>query len=574
CTSLTSVQLPDGLTRIGGFSGCTALTSVNIPNSVTTIEGNAFSGCTSLTSIEIPNSVEEIYANAFSGCTYLASIDIPNNVTYIGNEVFSNCSSLKSINVNEKNANYSSLDGVLFNKDKTKLIKYPEGKEDKSYSIPNDVTEIANAFRNCIFLTSVRLPSGLKIIGSVMEFDGCSSLQSIEVDEKNENYTSIDGVLFYKDKTRLVLYPAAKENESYSIPNGVVWIDYAAFNRCSNLVSVVIPSSVETIIFHRGFYRCTSLKSIIVDENNKDYSSVDGVLFTKNKGALLQYPLGKTDTSYSIPDSVKYIGDEAFCGCTYLNSVEIPNNVENIFINAFSNCTSLVSVIIYSDKITSFGESYISSWIYEREVFDNCPALTVYGYENSYVQGYMNKYNIPFKIIGKEALIDPESYIMIENPNLENLTLEAKKSADSTDFRMIYNITLKDEAGKEVQPAGEVTVKLPLPEGWKDAAVSRRESNNALTDMNAVCENGYAVFVTDHFSEYVLALKPDTQLGDLNSDKTTNAIDAKWVLQYVSGSRALTPAQKAAADVNSDGTVNAVDAKWILQSVSGSRVLG
>ncbi|HBH94889.1 MAG TPA: hypothetical protein DDX91_04000, partial [Ruminococcaceae bacterium] len=74
--------------------------------------------------------------------------------------------------------------------------------------------------------------------------------------------------------------------------------------------------------------------------------------------------------------------------------------------------------------------------------------------------------------------------------------------------------------------------------------------DGSLTDMKAVCEKGYAVFVTDHFSEYVLAKKPDVQKGEINGDGKLSAVDAKWVLQAVSGSRKLTPEQQAAADVN------------------------
>ena len=159
---------------------------------------------------------------------------------------------------------------------------------------------------------------------------------------------------------------------------------------------------------------------------------------------------------------------------------------------------------------------------------------------------------------------------------LEEKTLSVEIT-DSGDDSVTYNITLKDKDGNEVQPGGTVEVKIPLPEGWdaENTTVSRRESDGTLTDMNAVYEDGYMIFTTDHFSEYVLSVKEPVKVlpGDINSDVNVNAIDAKLVLQYVSGGRSFTAEQMMAADVNGDGQVNAVDAKWILQIASGSRVL-
>ena len=166
-------------------------------------------------------------------------------------------------------------------------------------------------------------------------------------------------------------------------------------------------------------------------------------------------------------------------------------------------------------------------------------------------------------------------------PDDSEATLEEKtlsvEITDSGDDSVTYNITLKDKDGNEVQPGGTVEVKIPLPEGWdaENTTVSRRESDGTLTDMNAVYEDGYMIFTTDHFSEYVLSVKEPVKVlpGDINSDVNVNAIDAKLVLQYVSGGRSFTAEQMMAADVNGDGQVNAVDAKWILQIASGSRVL-
>ena len=180
CSSLTSVVIPNSVTSIehGAFSWCTDLISVEIPNSVTNIGDYAFSGCTSLTSITIPNSVKSIGVDVFSYCSSLTSIVIPNSVISIGYSAFYNCSSLISINVAHDNINYSSLNGVFYNKNATTLIKYPCGVQGL-FEIPNSVTSIEDgAFGNCGGLTSVIIPNTVTNIGSYV-FYGCSNLESI-----------------------------------------------------------------------------------------------------------------------------------------------------------------------------------------------------------------------------------------------------------------------------------------------------------------------------------------------------------------------------------------------------------
>ena len=180
CSSLTSITIPNSVTSIGeyAFSGCSSLTSVTIPNSVTSIESSVFYDCSSLTSVTIPNSVTSIGYRAFYGCSSLTSITIPNSVTSIGYYAFCNCSSLRSINVDSNNPNYSSVDGVLFNKDKTTLGAYPGGKQG-AYTIPNSVTSIGEyAFSGCSSLTSVTIGNSVTSIGGYA-FGECESLKTV-----------------------------------------------------------------------------------------------------------------------------------------------------------------------------------------------------------------------------------------------------------------------------------------------------------------------------------------------------------------------------------------------------------
>ena len=213
-SNIKSVIIENSVTSIDScaFDGCTSLTSVTIPNSVTSIGDCAFYNCTSLTSVTIPDSVTNIGAFAFCACTSLTSVTIPDSVTSIGRDVFYYCTSLKSIEVLDNNKNYSSEGGVLFNKDKTKLIQYPVGNERTTYNIPNGVTSIGNnAFNRCTNLTSVTIPDSVTSIGNYA-FSDCTSLANITIPS---SVTSIGDLTFY-DCTSLLSIEVSNDNMNYS----------------------------------------------------------------------------------------------------------------------------------------------------------------------------------------------------------------------------------------------------------------------------------------------------------------------------------------------------------------------
>ena len=232
CTSLTSVTIPNSVTSISRYTfwNCTSLKSVTIPGSVTSIGEYAFDGCTRLASVTIPDSVTSIGYGAFYECTSLANITIPSSVTSIGDYAFYNCTSLKSIEVSDNNENYSSVDGVLFNKDKSKLITYPASKADSEYAIPNSVTSIDYyAFENCTSLTSVTIPNSVTSIGD-NAFENCTSLTSVTMPD------SVTG-------TGACVFLSCKGLMSVTIPNSVTSIDYSAFRYCTSLKDVYYTGS-------------------------------------------------------------------------------------------------------------------------------------------------------------------------------------------------------------------------------------------------------------------------------------------------------------------------------------------
>ena len=193
CTSLTSIDIPDGVTSIGDevFNGCSKLTSVTIGDGVTSIGSGVFYECSSLTNVTIGNSVTSIDAYVFENCTSLTSITIGDSVTSIGMSAFKDCTSLTSINVNDNNKAFKSIDGNLYSKDGKTLIQYAIGKTNMLFTIPDCVTRISGyAFYGCTKLTSITIPDGVTSIGGGA-FYGCTSLETINYKGTEEQWNSI-----------------------------------------------------------------------------------------------------------------------------------------------------------------------------------------------------------------------------------------------------------------------------------------------------------------------------------------------------------------------------------------------
>ncbi len=208
CTSLTNIDIPSTVTSIDeeAFGGCTGLTSISIPEKVKSIEKNTFKNCTELTNISIPNGVQKIGYDAFYGCSKLASVSISESVTSIDNDAFRNCNSLVSFDVSSSNPSYLSENGVLFDKDKITLIKYPSSKVDTSYEIPEGVTTIiARSFQNCTNLEEITIPTSVTAIKSNAIL-GCSNLKLVYYYGSSEQWNKIQiGApnLIFKENTKI-----------------------------------------------------------------------------------------------------------------------------------------------------------------------------------------------------------------------------------------------------------------------------------------------------------------------------------------------------------------------------------
>lgn len=267
-TDLTNVEIPNTVTSIENraFNGCWSLMEVKMGNSVKTIGDHAFFNCESLASIDFPETLESIGMEAFTSCNSLTEVYIPASVNdYVFS--FSRCENLMNINVDPDNQDFSSVDGVLYNKDQYMLTTVPGGKTSFEFL---DVTGIINgeAFNGCK-ISSLYIPATIRSITS-NPFKYCENLTEINVDPASQYYASVDGVLYTKDMKVLEAFPTAKT--SVDIYDGTEEIGMMAFIHCDGLTSVEIPNSVTTI-GNQALWECNNLERITLGSSVAEIGS-------------------------------------------------------------------------------------------------------------------------------------------------------------------------------------------------------------------------------------------------------------------------------------------------------------
>lgn len=376
---VTKIEGHDAWQAIANFNG-----NVIISKGITEIGKASFNGANKITGVEIPDSVTLISDYAFQYCKSLTKIEIPGTVKKIGNwwgnvngQIFNGCSNLKEVILEE---GIEEISGRAF--DSCSKVK--------EWKLPKSLKRIGPcAFRN-ISVEEFNIPENVESIAAT--FISSSNLSRINVDSNNKYFTSVDGILFDKDSTRLIKYPENRDGNSYEVPNTVKTIDANAFISCKNLQTIVIADSVEKIgdsafdgsklktinlgggitnISNKPFYGAWNLTNINVITENDKYESENGILFNKGKTILIKYPpaiingevyeipntvveIGPQSFYRSqiknviIPSSVKKIGSESFFQCYNLEEVNLPEGLERIEWRALCGCHKIKTIVVPS----------------------------------------------------------------------------------------------------------------------------------------------------------------------------------------------------------------------------------
>jgi hypothetical protein len=311
------------------------------------------------TSYSVPARVQTIEDNAFYGSTKLTTVSIPAGVTSIGNEAFAGCTGLTEIQVDAENERYTSIEGSLFNKEGTVLIRYPSGKTDTRFNAPYGVVDIkSGAFGDSAHLSSIGISETVTSIGA-NAFFGCTGLTEIAVSENNPMYRSVDGVMLNKAGNTLVCYPGGRDGE-YSIPSGVTSIRGGTFYGSIRLSAIVIPEGV-TNIGDGVFVGCSALKTVTIPSGitrigewafagckNLETIVLPYGLVSIGGGALY----GCTSLKEIIlPSGLTAIGEWAFAGCRSLGTITIPPGVKSVPKWSFANCSGLREVTLAAGVI-------------------------------------------------------------------------------------------------------------------------------------------------------------------------------------------------------------------------------
>lgn len=298
-----------------------AIPSVINDKTVYAINEEGFLSFKEITKIVIPEGIVKIYEKAFYGCDNLQEVYIPKSVDEIREDAFVSLNSCYKFDVHPDNENYSAVGDALCDKDVTKLINYPRQKTITELVIPSNVTEIMkSAFHHNFHITKITLPANLQIIAD--EAFASSKITSI----------TIPGTVKEIGKDAFM---SCNELETLILEEGVESSD-GSFRKCTKLTTVTLPKSFKQF-FNVPFYGCSHLEEINVHQDNPNFTSIDGVLYSKDKTILIKYPKGKQGTDFTIPDTVTEILFHSFYNLLILENVIIPLNVTKIKGKAFQS---------------------------------------------------------------------------------------------------------------------------------------------------------------------------------------------------------------------------------------------
>lgn len=384
---ISEVNLPDTVTEIGwaAFSN-TPLKQIDLPEGLSIIDDSAFYG-TQIESLSCPEGLTKIEADVFGACTKLTKIEFSSKLTYIGEGAFSQTTDLERIVVDDNNREYSSVDGVLYDKQKTEMLAVP-GKLTGKVTIPEGIQRIGDYCFSRVGITEIELPEKLKYIGvaafentaltrveipdSVVEigkmaFQDCFDLEQAKL---SKNISEISECLFISDN----------KLQNIEIPDNVEKIGAGAF--ISTGIKYLTLGSKMKSISDDAFVGCDQLQYISVDEANLYFKAQDGILYNKEGTNLVLTPM-MISGEVIIPEGVKRLEASAFDKREKLTKIVIPDSVEYIGTDCFTACTALKDISI-GDGVSFIGQSAFSMTAYaynERKWEDGILYVGAYAVE-------------------------------------------------------------------------------------------------------------------------------------------------------------------------------------------------
>ncbi|MDD3400267.1 MAG: leucine-rich repeat protein [Eubacteriales bacterium] len=473
------------------------------------------------TEVIIPDSVTTVDWLFFNRCHVLRSITLGSGVRYFtGTYGLFCCCSLRNIYVSEDNPYYASINGVLYDKTASTLVRVPTG--DTYYKFPQGVTAIADgAFANCQFLSlGNSMPDEIICIGEYT-FYGCSRLTNITLPKE---LLCIGRFAFWgctrlwrisiPDKVSVIdeyAFAGCTGLSELTIPDNVVTLNEEAFGGCTALHEVYIGSGLSCIgdgnLFD-AFYQCLSLENIFVSEQNATYKDIDGILFDKSGSTLIIYPRAR-EGSYTVPSHVTTLRRNAFFYCMKLTELTIPSTVTAIEGGSIYNCESLERLYLYADIQTLPMSS-----------FNNNPSLELVVLSDSIAE------------------MDMHSYIFINCRRLESVIF----LGDSFEFRQGF---LENE---EYPPEGD---------SQPDYVIQPATLYYLPENASSWAPNGETTWLNWNIQPL--------QYGNVDGNDAIDAADAAAILRHVVKLSALSSQGRIAADVDMDGKVTAADAAKILR---------
>ncbi len=517
---------------------------------------------------------------AFTGNWDMRTVRIPASVTSIDDSAFFK-SGIASILVEEASEKFLVMDGVLMERvaGGLKLKVYPTNKDIASYTVPETVIALGLHAFDRAFLEDLVIPDTISVLPAMaLEFTNIfgtlylpasvqitgynnrnwagNEIAAVSMDPANPYMTQVDHVLYSKDMSEIILYPNKSTCETYTVPDTVTSITSGLLFLQEHLKHLIIPASVTNIV-DIGWFAYNTLTSISVAADNPAYSSVDGVLFDKNKTTLLHYPAQKEGSEYFIPETVESIPAGAFCYNNFLETVHIPASVTQLCTGTFTELHQLQAAYFYGDVPAVTRDWYGGIFNSPSDDFTLYYAAGKNGWTaptwTDPIDSTKQYASASFEVMKEELTLPADApYELLLLPGTDDKYLDGLKAGSNTadTIHALFGtagVTVKDKTGKVL-------------------------TGEALVGTGAVVQ------LIDN-SGMVLDTVTLVLTGDLDGTGAADALDRYTLAQHIAGwnDRDLDPYALLACDVNGDGYVTAKDRLTLARHVakwSGYETLG